>query len=236
MENRNHVLEVKVIDRKRGVSWVRTGSGGFVVKGEPALDEALPPSSILFAEDDPVQATGRFYEDYVIAEESAPAEAQATARPRRKKRPSLTGIVALLIIAFILWLVWNAMGGGGSTGQPSGSEIRVPAATQYRIKYAVTGTASRASLTYSNAQGGTEQITVELPWESDMGYFPAGDFVYISAQNDSESGSVICEIWQRPDNPSWSGSLRTDQVFEKAKTSTSQGAFAIASCDGSAGE
>lgn len=86
------------------------------------------------------------------------------------------------------------------------------------ITYRISGTAGSVSLTYVNATGGTEQIsTAGVPWEKtfQMHY---GDFVYLSAQNNGERGSVICEI--ELDNKTW-------------KQSTSSGAYSIASCSGS---
>jgi hypothetical protein len=94
------------------------------------------------------------------------------------------------------------------------------APTTYRVTYKVTGTATGASVTYENPQGGTEQDDyVSIPWEKSF-TFGRGDFVYLSAQNDSEYGSVACEIW-------------VNEV--KWKTSTSRGAYSIASCSGLVG-
>lgn len=80
-----------------------------------------------------------------------------------------------------------------------------------KITYRVSGTANAASLTYTNAQGGTEQTTVDLPWEITMN-MPKDEFKYISAQNEG-NGSIICEI------------LINDNPY---KSSTSNGEFAIA--------
>jgi|SRR3990172_6512500 len=101
----------------------------------------------------------------------------------------------------------------------SSPSTRYSAPTTYRVIYKVTGTASRASLTYENAQGGTEQTVVSIPWQESM-IVDSGDFLYLSAQNEGESGSVTCEIWV--DGVKW-------------KESTSRGAYVIASCSGSAG-
>jgi hypothetical protein len=90
----------------------------------------------------------------------------------------------------------------------------------YRVKYKVGGTTSQASLTYQNAQGGTEQMDVRVPWEKTIGTVQKGDFLYLSAQNYEASGSITCEIWV--DGRMW-------------KHSISSGAYVIASCNGSAG-
>lgn len=77
--------------------------------------------------------------------------------------------------------------------------------------------ATRASLTYTNEQGGTEQVEVTLPWRKALSV-PRGQFVYVSAQNKDAAGGVSCDI-------------RVDmQLF---KHSESRGAYVIASCSGS---
>ncbi|HNT76392.1 MAG TPA: hypothetical protein PKH77_15360, partial [Anaerolineae bacterium] len=101
---------------------------------------------------------------------------------------------------------------------PSTSDV-YSTPTTYRVTYKITGTASRASLTYQNAQGGTEQTVVSIPWKESL-IVESGDFLYLSAQNEGEFGSVTCEIW-------------VNDV--KWKESTSQGAYVIATCSGSAG-
>ena len=90
----------------------------------------------------------------------------------------------------------------------------------YRVKYKVGGTTSQASVTYQNAEGGTEQMDVRVPWEKTIGTVERGGFLYLSAQNYEDSGSITCEIWV--DGRMW-------------KHSTSSGAYVIASCNGSAG-
>lgn len=88
-----------------------------------------------------------------------------------------------------------------------------------RIEYRVGGTATRASLTYQNESGGTEQRDVTLPWSTQ---FTAhlDDFLYVSAQSlDDDSRRITCEI-------------RSDgDLIEDAE---SEGRFVIASCSGSA--
>jgi len=90
----------------------------------------------------------------------------------------------------------------------------------YRVKYRVGGTTSKASVTYENAQGGTEQMDVSVPWQKTIGTVERGDFLYLSAQNQNDSGSITCEIWV--DGKMW-------------KHSISSGAYVIASCNGLAG-
>ncbi len=84
------------------------------------------------------------------------------------------------------------------------------------VTYRVTGSAALASVTYQNSGGGTEQAEVALPWSQTI-TAPSGGFVYISAQNKSEYGSVTCDI---------------ELDGKQYKTSTSTGEYGIASCSG----
>ena len=62
------------------------------------------------------------------------------------------------------------------------------------VLYRVSGNdTSHAAVTCRNAQGGTEQHKVELPWELPLAVEP-GQFVYLSAQNQEEYGGVVVEI------------------------------------------
>lgn len=99
--------------------------------------------------------------------------------------------------------------GGGSSNEPSRFA---------RVDYLVTGTATRASMTYATAGGGTaQQADRALPWSFDTVMSP-GDFVYISAQNSGSTGCVSVEIKVR-------------NAFYK--TTQSCGAFVIATASGS---
>ena len=89
------------------------------------------------------------------------------------------------------------------------------------VIYYVRGTASTVSLTYENESGNTEQKDgVELPWRKMMSV-EDGAFLYISAQNEQDSGSVVCEIL-------------VDGV--KMEEASSSGAYVIATCSGQVGE
>jgi hypothetical protein len=88
----------------------------------------------------------------------------------------------------------------------------------YKVTYRVRGTAGAVALTYRNAQGGTEQSSVRLPWELSFDA-KGGSFLYVSAQNQGATGSVTCEI------------LLDD---ESRTTSTSNGAYVIAECSNAA--
>lgn len=85
------------------------------------------------------------------------------------------------------------------------------------VKYKVTGTAETVDVTYENSSGGVSQESdVEVPWSYSFTGEP-GDFVYISAQNQGQTGTVTVTIY------------RDGDVF---KTSTSEGAYVIATASG----
>jgi hypothetical protein len=96
-------------------------------------------------------------------------------------------------------------------------DLTPPAAPSADVEYRVTGT--RADLTYANATGGTAQESrVTLPWSYRINGARTGQFLYISAQNTGDSGSVTVSIYKR------------GVLF---KTTTSTGAFVIATASGS---
>jgi hypothetical protein len=93
-----------------------------------------------------------------------------------------------------------------------------PPTTAYvppQVTYLVDGDGS-ASLTLQNPSGGTDQMTVSLPWTETFPAPPDG-FVYVSAQQEG-SGLVHCKITY--------GST----VIQEASSS---GDYVIASCSGS---
>ncbi|MFC5268407.1 hypothetical protein ACFPJ1_40410 [Kribbella qitaiheensis] len=87
-----------------------------------------------------------------------------------------------------------------------------------------TGT-SGAAVTMKTETGGTIQLDVSLPIRNaetgELGMmserFKRGDFLYISAQNKGEAGSITCRIEVN------------GKVIDEA---TSSGAYKIASCQG----
>ena len=122
------------------------------------------------------------------------------------------GVVVLLII----------VGLSGCTEQQSTyrkNDIDIPKIPKsYIATYKVTGMADSVSLTYTNHRGGTNQLsTAYLPWERTYYSMKEGDFVYISAQINGECCSVTAEIYLNG---------------ELVKTSTSHGAYAIATSSG----
>ena len=90
----------------------------------------------------------------------------------------------------------------------------------YTVVYDISGVGtSRASLTYSDANGGTRQSSgVSLPHGISLRNVRRGDFLYISAQNDNASGSVTVEI------------LVNGSSFKRSQSS---GAYVIATASGS---
>jgi hypothetical protein len=81
------------------------------------------------------------------------------------------------------------------------------------VEYKITGTASRVSVTLNNATGGTEQYdNVSVPHTYIFDTFTDW-FLYISAQNQGEYGSVTVTIYLNG---------------EVVATSTSSGAYVIA--------
>jgi hypothetical protein len=91
----------------------------------------------------------------------------------------------------------------------------------YEIKYEVTGTTIDASLTIENESGGTSQYSAAvLPWTKSFTLDTKYHFLYVSAQNNYSTGDVTASIF-------------VDGVLYK--TSTSSGAYVIATASGSVG-
>ena len=108
----------------------------------------------------------------------------------------------------------------GNGGDDGGSYVRPTSKpTTYTVDYEVTGTAKDGSFTWQNETGGTEQGDYKVPFKKT---FKAeyGQFVYISVQNNYKTGSVTCKI------------IVNGKEF---KSSTSEGAYKIATCSGSVG-
>jgi len=102
-----------------------------------------------------------------------------------------------------------------STSRSTPRSISTP--TSVLVRYVIKGSTRRGSMTWANAQGGTEQGEFNIPWEKSF-TMEDGDFAYISAQNDQGFGEITCQIWV--------GSV-------KWRESTSTGAYSIVSCSGS---
>ena len=89
---------------------------------------------------------------------------------------------------------------------------------EHRVEYRVTGTARSVEVALTNADGGTEMYDNRaLPWTYTVsGNYQRG-FLYISAQNEGERGSVTASIYV--DGQQW-------------KTATSSGEYVIATASG----
>lgn len=85
------------------------------------------------------------------------------------------------------------------------------------VKYHLAGTSGSYSITYESAGGGTQQEDpVTNSWKYEFTGHP-GEFLYISAQNNKNSGSV--EVYISVDGKVW-------------KSAASTGAYVIASASG----
>jgi hypothetical protein len=88
-----------------------------------------------------------------------------------------------------------------------------------KIKYEITGSASRVDVTMQWSDGSTRQYSnVTVPATYEFKTWGYDGFVYLSAQNNGASGSVTCKIYHR------------DNLF---KSATSNGAYVIATASGS---
>lgn len=136
------------------------------------------------------------------------AEATAAApSPKRGINWLGVGITAIVAVVLVFWLI-SAIGGNARAVRNNTAVVRVD--------YLVKGTARRASLTYTNASGNTEQRTVSVPWELQLEMAPQA-FVSVSAQNEAD-GTITCQI------------MADLKIIEE---STSEGQYRIASCSGS---
>lgn len=133
------------------------------------------------------------------------------------KRRGYIVIAVVVLVALVGFAFWSARPksptfAGGSVGTSSTS----------RVVYKVHGTATSVSWTVQTPTG-TKQGDADVPLMNTGGTeglqftFPAGEFVYISAQNQGESGTVECII-------------EVDGVEVSRNAST--GAYQIAQCDG----
>lgn len=105
-----------------------------------------------------------------------------------------------------------AAGGGTNVGNPPTSP---PIFGTYTVVYVVSGTGTdRADLTYRDANNGTvQQAGASLPATIQLGNVTAGAFLYISAQNDNNSGTITATI---------------QASGQAIRSTTSTGAFVIA--------
>jgi len=120
--------------------------------------------------------------------------------------------ITLILISILLIMIF--VGCRKTTPTPTITYIPV---TYPTVVYEITGSAYFASVTLSNRAGGTEQYAnVAIPWSYTDKSF-SGSFLYISAQNQGEYGSITVSIYVN------------NNLFKK---STSSGAYVIATASG----
>lgn len=127
-----------------------------------------------------------------------------------------SGLLLLVVVAVILTFYYASE----VVPDAAAASTALPAVGTHRIEYRLEGTNARAAVTYSNADGGTEQATVSLPYTATL-TVAAGEFVYLAAQNEGAGGTIVCEIWL--DGALW-------------KTAQARGAYGFATCSGMVGE
>jgi hypothetical protein len=122
----------------------------------------------------------------------------------KKKGGIITAVVVIALVGSCAFMM-------SRPGTPSKSTSSSPSLT--RVEYEITGSARSVDVTLNNATGGTEQYSdVPVPYEYTYSNF-TDDFLYVSAQNNGELGSVTVSIYRN-------GS--------KIKAASSSGAYVIA--------
>lgn len=132
------------------------------------------------------------------------------------KKNSSSNILVIFIFLIIFALLCFFIVTSRNSLNKSESNSTLPN-IYHTVIYKIDGSTNSASITYENETGDTEQRDIRVPNEIKMGMITSGTFVYISAQNNEDIGSVSCEIW-------------IDGV--KYKSANSSGAYVIATCSG----
>jgi hypothetical protein len=148
-------------------------------------------------------------------------------KPSEPTRSSLGTIIIIIIVLGIAYLALRSAAQRQIDDVLAPSGPAAPRTTSapetYTIRYELSGTASRADVTYENEGGNTEQKSnvIVKNWQLTM-ELERGDFFYISAQSQDDTSRIIrCDIYQ--DN----------ELVESAESS---GRYVIATCSGSAGD
>lgn len=104
---------------------------------------------------------------------------------------------------------------GGTAAAKAKTKAKPPSTTR-TVTYKISGSATKALVTYSTPSGQEQQNGARVPWHKTFkvkkGSF---DVLVVSAQNQG-GGTITCEI---------------DVDGKKVKAAKSSGAYAIASCD-----
>lgn len=131
-------------------------------------------------------------------------------------------VVGVIVAAVV---VGSLIGSSGSDPTPTTPVAAPVADTTVTVLYEVEGSTDYADVTMETPTG-TEQISPDVPMvrksDGQPGLameFEAGEFLYLSAQNNRGYGAVTCRI-------SVDGAVVSEN--------TSRGGYAIATCEGSA--
>lgn len=158
----------------------------------------------------PASGTGPFIYDVFLNGQLAKTEELFDFAFLRNLAPSTTYTVEVL--------ARNIAGTGPRLSAQATTLSAEAARGLVEVVYSITGSAGSVSITQRNASGGTEQYDSSLPLSRSFWIRP-GSFLYISAQNNGDSGDVSCALTR---------SGRTVQ------TASSSGAYVIATCSGTA--
>jgi hypothetical protein len=133
--------------------------------------------------------------------------------PKINKKRTLIGCGLLFFLLILLVIILATCLGGGKNSTRSTQIYTGP-----EVLYEITGTTALVDVTLSNASGGIEQYSnAQVPSHYRFDNFP-NYYLYISAQNQVGAGTVTVSIYVN-------GKLY--------KTSTSSGAYVIATAYGS---
>jgi cytoskeletal protein RodZ len=157
----------------------------------------------------------------IEAEERYRAETRA--RVGESKKPAqlsgcFTWIIGSVFAVIVGFFVLLTISPGTRTVSSNSSPSSAPASVSYDIKYKVTtNCAAGTDITYRNSGNDTTQENKMASGWVYRAQLEPGAFLYVSAQNQCDSGYVTVEIFGN-------GTL--------LKTNTSQGGYAIATSSG----
>jgi hypothetical protein len=138
-----------------------------------------------------------------------------------KKKHTARNVILGVLGGFFALIVIAAIAGGG-TKQPTNTAPPATTTTDaapasHHVVYKITGTAKHASITYTTdgMTSTSQEQGAPVPWTHEINV-PTGQFgvATVNAQN-SDSGTITCTI---------------EIDGKAAKTATSSGSYAIASC------
>ncbi len=147
---------------------------------------------------------------------------------RRKWRgvPVWAWIIGAVVVTGVITSVLTAPGRAAQAEADRQAQIAriAEAMAPVDVEYEVEGSATSVNITMETPSGTSQGSDKAVPLRTDAGNgitlsFSRGSFVYISAQNQGESGTVTCRI-------TVDGKIISEN--------TSSGAYSIASCDGQA--